>query len=195
MGVLMDKTVGKAVNFVFNGALKGTKTAVKGAAKTTMAVGRVSEKLVEGVGNATIGTAKAVGKVGKKTGKLANKTLTKELTGKTLENATLYERTVGKKLNAAGIGVAAGATMAISTGGTMLENGGSRFQKIGYTSVGENLDRLVSYDGSGFINNINKVSNGDSEVMQDIVKNSFNNVNQTGVSGDIVFALHNMREG
>lgn len=195
MGVLMDKTVGKAVNFVFNGALKGTKTAVKGAAKATMAVGGVSEKLVEDVGNATIGTAKAVGKVGKKTGKLANKTLTKELTGKTLENATLYERTVGKKLNAAGIGVAAGATMAISTGGAMLENGGSRFQKIGYTSVGENLDRLVSYDGSGFINNINKVSNGDPEVMQDIVKNSFNNVNQTGVSGDIVFALHNMREG
>ena len=31
--------------------------------------------------------------------------------------------------------------------------------------------------------------------MQDIVKNSFDNVNQAGVSGDIVFALHNMREG
>lgn len=195
MGTLMDKTVGKAVNFVFNGALKGAKTAVKGTAKATMAVGGVSEKIVEGVGNATINTAKAAGKVGKKVGKLTNKTLTKELTGDVLENATLYERAVGKKLNAAGVGAAIGATMVVSTGGAMLENGGSRFQKLGHTSVGENLDRLVSYDGSGFIDNINKISNGDPEVMQDIVKNSFDNVNQAGVSGDIVFALHNMREG
>ena len=195
MGTLMDKTVGKAVNFVFNGALKSAKTAVKGTAKATMAVGGVSEKIVEGVGNATINTAKAVGKVGKKVGKLTNKTLTKELTGDALENATLYERVVGKKLNAAGVGAAIGATMVVSTGGAMLENGGSRFQKLGYTSVGENLDRLVSYDGSGFIDNINKISNGDPEIMQDIVKNSFDNVNQAGVSGDIVFALHNMREG
>lgn len=195
MGTLMDKTVGKTVNFVFNGALKGAKTAVKGTAKATMAVGGVSEKIVEGVGNATINTAKTIGKAGKKVGKLTNKTLTKELTGDALENATLYERAIGKKLNAAGIGVAIGATMVASTGGAMLENGGSRFQKLGHTSVGENLDRLVSYDGSGFIDNINKISNGDPEVMQDIVKNSFDNVNQAGVSGDIVFALHNMREG
>lgn len=195
MGTLMDKTVGKAVNFVFNGALKGAKTAAKGTAKATMAVGGVSEKIVEGVGNATINTAKAAGKVGKKVGKLTNKTLTKELTGDALENATLYERAIGKKLNTAGVGVAIGATMVVSTGGAMLENGGSRFQKLGYTSVGENLDRLVSYDGSGFIDNINKISNGDPEIMQDIVKNSFDNVNQAGVSGDIVFALHNMREG
>ena len=195
MGTLMDKTVGKAVNFVFNGALKGAKTAAKGTAKATMAVGGVSEKIVEGVGNATINTAKAAGKVGKKVGKLKNKTLTKELTGDALENATLYERAIGKKLNTAGVGVAIGATMVVSTGGAMLENGGSRFQKLGYTSVGENLDRLVSYDGSGFIDNINKISNGDPEIMQDIVKNSFDNVNQAGVSGDIVFALHNMREG
>ena len=195
MGTLMDKTVGKAVNFVFNGALKGAKTAVKGTAKATMAVGGVSEKIVEGVGNATINTAKAAGKVGKKVGKLTNKTLTKELTGKTLENATLYERAVGKKLNAAGVGVAIGATMVVSTGEAIADNGMSKFNKLGYTSVGENLDRLVSYDGSGFVENINQVSNGDPEIMQDIVKNSFNNVNQFGASGDIVFALHNMREG
>lgn len=195
MGTLMDKTVGKAVNFVFNGALKGTKTAVKGTAKATMAVGGVSEKIVEGVGNATISTAKTIGKAGKKVGKLTNKTLTKELTGKALENATLYERAVGKKLNAAGVGVAIGATMAVSTGKAIADNGMSKFNKLGYTSVGDNLDRLVSYDGSGFIENINQVSNGDPEIMQDIVKNSFNNVNQFGASGDIVFALHNMREG
>ena len=138
---------------------------------------------------------KTLGKIGKGAKNLASKTLTKELTGKTLENATLYERAVGKKLNAAGVGVAIGATMAVSTGGAILENGMSKVNKLGYTSVGDNLDRLVSYDGSGFIKNINQVSNGDPEIMQDIVKNSFNNVNQFGASGDIVFALHNMREG
>lgn len=195
MGTLMDKTVGKAVNFVFNGALKGAKTAVKGTAKATMAVGGVSEKIVEGVGNATISTAKTIGKAGKKVGKLTNKTLTKELTGKALENATLYERMVGKKLNAGGIAALTVGTMAVSTGEAIADNGMSKFNKLGYTSVGDNLDRLVSYDGSGFIENINQVSNGDPEIMQDIVKNSFNNVNQFGASGDIVFALHNMREG
>ena len=152
-------------------------------------------KAVNFVFNGALKGAKAAGKVGKKVGKLTNKTLTKELTGDALENATLYERVVGKKLNTAGVGAAIGATMVVSTGGAMLENGGSRFQKLGYTSIGENLDRLVSYDGSGFIDNINKISNGDPEIMQDIVKNSFDNVNQAGVSGDIVFALHNMREG
>lgn len=170
MGTLMDKTVGKTVNFVFNGALKGAKTAVKGTAKT-------------------------IGKAGKKVGKLTNKTLTKELTGKALENATLYERMVGKKLNAGGIAALTVGTMAVSTGEAIADNGMSKFNKLGYTSVGDNLDRLVSYDGSGFIENINQVSNGDPEIMQDIVKNSFNKVNQFGVSGDIVFALHNMREG
>lgn len=110
-----------------------------------------------------------------------------------LEDATFYERIIGKKLNAKGVAVATGATMGVSTIGAMLDS--SKPNKLGYVSVGENLDRLVSYDGSGFINNINKVSGGDPEVMQDIVKNSFDKVNQMGASGDIVFALHNMREG
>lgn len=195
MGVLMDKTIGKAVNFVFNGALKGTKAAIKGTGKVLDTVGGVSEKIVDGVGNATIGAAKTAGKIGKSTGKLANKTLTKELTGEALENATFYERTIGKKLNAGGVAALTIGTMAVSTGEAIADNGMSKFNKLGYTSVGDNLDRLVSYDGSGFIENINQVSNGDPEIMQDIVKNSFNNVNQFGASGDIVFALHNMREG
>ncbi len=110
-----------------------------------------------------------------------------------LENATFYERIIGKKLNAKGVAVATGATMGVSTVGAMFDS--SKPNKLGYVSVGDNLDRLISYDGSGFINNINKVSGGDPEVMQDIVKNSFSSVNQMGASGDIVFALHNMREG
>lgn len=142
-----------------------TKT-LKGALKATMAVG---------------------GKAGKH--------LTKELTGDALKNATLYERMVGKKLSAGGIAALTVGTMAVSTGEAIAGNGMSKVNKLGYISVGDNLDRLVSYDGSGFIENINQVSNGDPEVMQDIVKNSFNKANQFGASGDIVFALHNMREG
>lgn len=110
-----------------------------------------------------------------------------------LEDATFYERVMGKKLNAKGVGIATGVTMGVSTVGAAL--GSSKPAKLGYVSAGENLDRLISYDGSGFVKNINQISNGDPEVMQDIVKNSFDEVNQAGVSGDIVFALHNMREG
>lgn len=134
-------------------------------------------------------------KAGKFAGSKASKRLTKELTGNALENATLYERMVGKKLTAGGVAALTFGTMAVSTGEAIANNGMSKINKLGYTSVGDNLDRLVSYDGSGFIDNINKISNGDPEVIQDIVKNSFNNVNQFGASGDIVFALHNMREG
>ena len=110
-----------------------------------------------------------------------------------LENATFYERIMGKKLNAKGVAVATGATMGVSTVGAMTNS--TKPYKLGHVSTEENLDRLISYDGSGFLKNVNKVSGGDPEVMQDIVKNSFNSVNQMGTSGDIVFALHNMREG
>lgn len=171
-----------------------TKT-LKGALKATMAVGGISEKVITGIGKGTMKATKIGAKAGKFVGGKAGKRLTKELTGNALENATLYERMVGKKLTAGGVAALTIGTMAVSTGEAIADNGMSKINKLGYTSVGDNLDRLVSYDGSGFIENINQVSNGDPEIMQDIVKNSFNNVNQFGASGDIVFALHNMREG
>lgn len=210
MGKLLDKTLGKAVNAVFNGAVKGTVATVKGVGKGVLKVSEINEKVVTGFGNGVIGVGKGVGTIGKKASNIAKGTgniienatdgrvhahLTKELTDEALENATLYERMVGKKLTAGGVAAVTGATMAISTVGAVADNGGSKFSKLGYTSVGENLDRLVSYDGSGFVNRFNEVSNGDPEVMQDIAKNTFNNINQFGASGDIVFALHNMREG
>lgn len=171
-----------------------TKT-LKGALKATMAIGGVSEKVITGIGKSTMKATEIGAKAGKFVGGKAGKHLTKELSEEALKNATLYERMVGKKLNAGGIAALTVGTMAVSTGEAIADNGMSKFNKLGYTSVGDNLDRLVSYDGSGFIENINQVSNGDPEIMQDIVKNSFNNVNQFGASGDIVFALHNMREG
>lgn len=178
-----------------------TKT-LKGALKATIAIGGVSEKVITGIGKSTMKAAdigskagKAINNSAKAIGNKTGKHLTKELTEEALENATLYERMVGKKLTAGGVAALTVGTMAVSTGEAIADNGMSKFNKLGYTSVGDNLDRLVSYDGSGFVENINQVSNGDPEIMQDIVKNSFNNVNQFGASGDIVFALHNMREG
>lgn len=171
------------------------KKVLKGLGKISMAVGGTSETVFTGIGNSVIGLGKAAGKAGAKVGKAGSQVLTKELTEEALENATLYERMIGKKLNVAGTTLAIGATMGVSTVGAVVNNGGGKIAKLGYTSVGENLDRLVSYDGSGFMNNVNKVAGGDPEVMQDIVNNTFNQVNHFGASGDIVFALHNMREG
>lgn len=140
---------------------------------------------------------KAIGGIAKftgKTAKFAYKKSTSELTEKALEDATFYERIIGRKANIAGVAGITGLTMGAQTVNTMLD-GNSKTAMLGYTSVGENLDRLVSYDGSGFIRNFNQVSGGDPEVMRDIAKNTFDNPNQFGATGDLVFALHNMREG
>lgn len=159
--------------------------------KTLGTIGKISDAAVTGFGKGVIGTGKVTGKVGKGVGKK----LLKDMTEEELKDASLYERILGKKLNAGGVALLTGGTMAVSTVGAISNNGLSKFQKMGNTSVGDNLDRLVSYDGSGFVQNINRVSKGNPAVMQDIVQNTFDNPNQFGVSGDIVFALHNMREG
>lgn len=191
---LIDKTIGKAVNFTFNSALKLGKGGAKVAGKTIMGAGAVSEKIIfKGTGALGIGIAKGGAFIGKGATKLGGKAFTKELTEEALKDSTLYERMIGKKLNAGGVAALTVGAMAVSTGGAIVDNFGNK--KLGYTSVGDNLDRLVSYDGSGFVNGINKISGGDYGVMQDIVQNTFDDINQTGVSGDIVFALHNMREG
>ena len=111
-----------------------------------------------------------------------------------LTDASFSERLIGKKLNGKGVAALTAGTMGVSTIGAMFDNRGE-LAKLGHVSVGENLDRLVSYDGSGFVNGINRISGGNYEVMEDIVNNTFDDINQTGISGDIVFALHNMREG
>ena len=121
--------------------------------------------------------------------------LTKELSEEALEGASLYERMAGKKLNAGGMALVTGGTMLATTVGTTSNIGINKSAKLGDISIGENFDRMISYDGSGFIEGINRISGGNTEVMQDIVENTFDNPNQFGVSGDIVFALHNMREG
>lgn len=178
------------------GLIKGVGKLFKGAHKATS----VGANVVDGVGRVGFGAVKTTGKAARTAGKFvsdkANLHLTKDLIGEELENATLYQRMLGnKKLTGLGVAALTATTMGFSTVNEVFSNGGRKFAKLGDTSVGDNLDRLVSYDGSGFTKRINEISGGNPEVMQDIVKNTFNKENQTGVSGDIVFALHNMREG
>lgn len=159
--------------------------------KTLGTIGKISDAAVTSFGKGVIGAGKGAAKG---TAGVA-KRLVKDMTEEELKDASLYEKILGKKLNAGGIALLTGGTMVASTVGAISNNGLAKAQKMGYTSIGDNLDRLVSYDGSGFVQNINRVSKGNPAVMQDIVKNTFDNPNQIGVSGDIVFALHNMREG
>lgn len=91
-----------------------------------------------------------------------------------------------------GAAMTAGA-LAVVGNSELLKAGNAN--KIGKTTIAENLDRLVSYDGSGFAQNMNRVSRGNPEIMKDMVKNTFDNYNQWGADGNIVFALHNLREG
>lgn len=169
---------------------KTAKATGKVAFNATMATGKVSSKVVDAVGAGTIGATKAIASGGKKVAG----GLLREATEAELKDAGIGGKLVKKRLTKAGMGAMIGGTMAVSTVGA-IGNNGSKFNKMGQISTSENLDRLISYDGSGFLNNVNKVSQGDPEVMQDIVKSTFDNVNQYGASGDLVFALHNMREG
>lgn len=101
----------------------------------------------------------------------------------------LFERLIPYEATLAGAGLIAGGTMAASTVNKVLDTGG--YAKLGKIGFEENLDRLVSYDGTGFVEGLQSI--GNQEVQQDIVKHTFNNISQGGASGDIVFALHNMR--
>ena len=104
-------------------------------------------------------------------------------------STALFERLIPYEATLAGAGVLAAGTMAAKTVNTVIDNGD--YAKLGRIGMSEGLDRIVSYDGTGFAETLNSISN--QEVQQDIVKHTFNNISQGGASGDIVFALHNMR--
>lgn len=159
-----------------------------------MGLGRVLNSagdFVEGIGK--VSSDMAQGSI--KAGKFMSKPF--------LRNATKVERAeagfagdlIKKRLTLAGAAVVTAGTMGVATANEIGNSGMTKFNRLGDISVGENLDRLISYDGSGFVDSINSVSQGDPEVMNDIVKNTFSQTNQFGASGDLVFALHNRREG
>jgi hypothetical protein len=185
MAVLSNilKTAGKTAG-------KAVKTTGSAAYHATMATGKVSSGIVDAVGSGSIKAGKAIAGGSKK----ATSGLLRDATEQELKDAGFAGSLVKKRLTKRGLVALGAGTMAVSTAGA-VGNNGSKFNRMGNISTAENLDRLVSYDGSGFLNNINRVTQGDPEVMQDVVDNSFDNLNQFGASGDLVFALHNMREG
>lgn len=106
--------------------------------------------------------------------------------------------TIFKQYTKKGIATISALEAGITTGKALT--GTSTEKTRGMVSVADGMDRFVSYDGSGFTKNINAVAGGDMEVMNDIVNHTFpsqrNDLNPMEQNlGDIVFALHNNREG
>lgn len=183
---LIAKTIGTTFKAGV-GLAKGAGKVIKTAGHTLEDVG---EEVISNTGEHFVGGVVKAGKATKGIGKA----LTKEVTD--MNDQTLYGRLVGRRLNNLGAVALTAGTMGVTTLNAMADNvNNSKIAKLGYTSASDNLDRLISYDGSGFLNRINEVSGNDPEVLSDIVSNTFTNPNQFGANGDIVFALHNMREG
>jgi hypothetical protein len=167
------------------------------------------------------GTANVVGKTagwaGKKTAKLGKKALDsrvflKNASPKKAENLTFIDKKfqeatgIAKKgadgamqyktLAGGGIAVAVGLPMLGTTGRVISGSAGQSSR--GMVSVADNMERFVSYDGSGFINNVDDVAGGDLTVLNDIVNHTFTSqrsmINDNSLN-DKVFALHANREG
>lgn len=97
-----------------------------------------------------------------------------------------------------GLGFAAMAAVPIigSTGQAIEEYGNQSSR--GKLSIADNMDRFISYDGSGFVNNVDDIAGGDPAILNDIVNHTFSSqrsVFSDSSLNDIVFALHANREG
>lgn len=93
--------------------------------------------------------------------------------------------------NKAGFALTAGAMVA-GVGPSAMQSRQSAL--LGETSMADNLDRLISHDGIGFAQKVKQVSQGDPEIMKEIIDDSFDGY-QSMADGRLVFALHNNREG
>lgn len=102
---------------------------------------------------------------------------------------------MSKRLTVAGATVLGAGAVIKDSGRTLKEGYSGKHGRIGKISFEENLDRLISYDGSGFADLVDDVAGDDYLAKQDIIQKTFSNPGQGGVSGNIVFALHNRREG
>ena len=101
-----------------------------------------------------------------------------------------------KTVTGMGFAAMAAVPMLGSTGRVMSEAGNQSAR--GMVSVADNMERFISYDGSGFVNNVDDVAGGDPAILNDIVNHAFS-AQRSMVSdnslNDIVFALHANREG
>jgi hypothetical protein len=182
-------------------------------------------KVGTGALNATGKVAGAVGaasgKVARKTGgvllrgghKVANsRAFVKTASPKKAENLSFidkkFQEAVGlakegadgamqyKTVTGMGFAAMAAVPMLGSTGRAVTEMGNQSAR--GMVSVADNMERFISYDGSGFVNNVDDVAGGDPAILNDIVNHTFASQRSTfsdNSLNDIVFALHANREG
>lgn len=168
-------------------------------------------------GGAAKVTGKVASKVGKGTLKIGNKVANSRVfvqnaTGKKAESLTFvdkkFQEAIGlakkgadgtmqyKTLTKPGFVAVAAFPMLSSTGRAISES--SSKSSRGMVSVADNMERFISYDGSGFVNNVDDVAGGDPVILNDIVNHAFSSqksiMNDNSLS-DIVFALHANREG
>lgn len=175
-----------------NVSAKVAGTTAKGVGKAAQAIGggtaKLGGKLVNSrafVKNASPKKAESLSFVDKKF---------QEATGlakKGADGAMQYKTVTGL-----GFAAMAAVPMIGSTGKVIA---GSTTQSArGMVSVADNMERFVSYDGSGFINNVDDVAGGDPAILNDIVNHTFTSQKSTfsdNSLNDIVFALHANREG
>jgi hypothetical protein len=176
-----------ALNLSAKVAGKAANVTGKAATKIGSGVVKIGDKMAHSrafVKNATPKKAESLSFVDKKF---------QEATGiakKGADGAMQYKTVTG------GGFMALAAIPMIGTTGQVL-SGASGQSARGMVSVADGMDRFISYDGSGFVNNAADVAGGNPEILGDIANHAFtsqrsimnNNLN------DIVFALHANREG
>ena len=168
------------------------------------------------VGSASNAVGKAAAWVGGKAANLGSKAINsrafvKNASPKTADSLSFIDKKfqeatgLAKEVNGAmqyktltkgGFAALAAIPMLGTTG--KIATGSAHQSARGMVSVADNMDRFVSYDGSGFVNNVDDVANGDPEILNDIVNHTFTSqrsaFNDNSLN-DIVFALHANREG
>ena len=177
-----------------------------GALNVSTKVGGAAAKVGESV-------LKAGGKFVKGTTKLGtSRVFMKEASEKTAESLSfidkVFQEATGlakegadgamkyKTLTGPGFAAVASLPMIASTGKAI--SGSSAQSARGMVSVADGMDRFISYDGSGFVENFADVTGGDSAIGLDVVNHAFTSQSSAfnnNSLGDIVFALHANREG
>jgi hypothetical protein len=189
------------------GFLSGLAKLGVGALST---VGKVGGAAAEVAGKAATKLGGAVAKGGHK---LANsKAFVKTASPKKAENLSFvdkkFQEAVGlakegadgamqyKTVTGLGFAAMAAVPMLGATGRAVTEYGNQ--SNRGKVSIADGMDRFISYDGSGFVNNVDDVAGGDPAILNDIVNHTFSSqrsVFSDNSLNDIVFALHANREG
>lgn len=186
-----------------SGLLKLGAGALNVTGKVAGTVGRASGKAASWTG----------GKLLKAGGKMANsRAFVKNASPKKAESLSFVDKKFQEAVGLAkkgtdgamqyktvtGLGFAAMAAVPVLGTTGQVVAGSTTQSARGMVSVADNMERFVSYDGSGFINNVDDVAGGDPAILNDIVNHTFTSQKSAfsdNSLNDIVFALHANREG